>query len=147
MIAPWVFVGIFALLTLGCVHGIFHWLRKAWTMSHWPTVTGTIISSWDVLDGEKLRYAYAVNGHRYVGHLVVVSAGGPASYDATPQELVEKYPPGAQVTVYYNPKHCATAVLEPRSVKHAVFAAVMAAGFGYFALAFVAMGLRGGLSP
>jgi hypothetical protein len=112
-------------------------------MSRWPTATGTIISSWDVLDGEKLRYAYAVNGHRYVGHLVVVSAGGPASYDATPQELVEKYPPGAEVvTVYYNPTHCATAVLGPRSLKHAVGAAVMAVGFGFFALAFVAIALR-----
>jgi hypothetical protein len=58
-------------------------------------------------------------------------------------ELVEKYPPGAEVvTVYYNPTHCATAVLGPRSLKHAVGAAVMAVGFGFFALAFVAIALR-----
>jgi hypothetical protein len=71
-----------------------------------------------------------------------VSAGGPASYDATPQELVEKYPPGAEVTVYYNPKRCQTAVLEPRSMKHAAGAAVMAVGFGIFAFAFVTAALR-----
>jgi hypothetical protein len=142
MIAPWVFADIFGLLTLGCAQGIFHWLRKAWTMSHWPTATGTIISSWDVLDGEKLRYAYVVNGHRYVGHAVVVSAGGPSTMDATPQELVEKYPPGAEVTVYYNPKHCSTAVLEPRSMKNALMAAIMTVGFGMFALLLVAAALR-----
>lgn len=142
MTAPYVLAGIFGLLACCCAQGIFHWLRKAWTMSRWPTVTGTMISSWDVLDGEKLRYAYAVNGHRYVGHTVVVSAGGPSTMDATPQELVEKYPPGAEVTVYYNPKHCATAVLEPRSMKNALMATIMAVGFGMFGLLLLAAALR-----
>ncbi|HUI97865.1 MAG TPA: DUF3592 domain-containing protein [Xanthobacteraceae bacterium] len=142
MIAPYVIAGVLLLLAAGCALGILHWLAKAFTMSRWPTVKGTITSSWDVLDGERIKYAYAVGGRRYVGHMVALSGGGASTFDATPQELVEKYPPGAEVTVYYNPTHCATAVLEPRSMKNAGISILFTVAFASFGLLFLAAALR-----
>jgi len=141
MIAFFAIAGVLALLAFGCAFGILQWLHKAFRMSRWPTVKGTITSSWDVLDGERLRYAYVVGRHRYVGHVVALS-GGPTTFDATPQELVEKYPPGAEVTVYYDPKHCATAVLEPRSLKNAGISLLFMVVFAAFAFIFFAAALR-----
>jgi hypothetical protein len=88
---------VFVLLALGCGQGIFHWLRKAHVTSRWPTVPGKVTSSWEVLNGERVKYDYAVNGKRYVGHQV---SWGPRGGTAEPtyQELAEKYPPGREVT-------------------------------------------------
>jgi hypothetical protein len=47
-----------------------------------------------------------------------------------------------QVTNGHKPKHCATAVLEPRSMKNAAFAALFAVVFAVFGLLFLAAGLR-----
>jgi hypothetical protein len=143
MTVPYVISGVCLLLACGSAQGIFHWLRKAHTMSHWPTVGGKISSSWEVLDGEPLSYDYEVGGRSYVGHQVSWSTGGGSSTAAaTAQELAEKYPPGADVTVYYDPKHPATAVLEPRNLQNAAVSIVATVAFGFFALAFLAAALR-----
>ena len=142
MTAPYVIAGVCLLLAIGCAVGILQWLLRSYKMSRWPTAAGTITSSWDVLEGERLRYAYAVGGHRYVGHAVAASGGGASTFDATAQELVEKYPPGADVTVYYDPTHPATAVLEPRNMNNARFAALFTVVFAFFGFAFLAAALR-----
>jgi hypothetical protein len=143
MIAPYAISGVCLLLACGSAQGIFPWLRRAHTMSRWPTVRGKISSSWAVLDGEKLAYAYQVGGGSYVGHHVWwVATGGSGAGDATPQELAEKYPPGSDVTVYYDPSHPAHAVLEPRNMRNAKVAIVATVAFSFFGLAFLAAALR-----
>ena len=125
MTPPFIFAAVFLLLAGGCAQGIFHWLRKSHAMARWPTVPGRISSSWAVLDGERIRYDYEVNGRHYVGRRVSWRVGrGTSTADATAQELAERYPPGADVTVYYDPHRPATAVLEPRNLQNAAVAMV-----------------------
>jgi hypothetical protein len=57
----------------------------------------------------------------------------------TYQELAEKYPPGGDVTVYYDPSHPATAVLEPRNMVDAAMSAVFTVAFGAFGVIFLAV--------
>lgn len=143
MIVPYVIAAVLLLIACGCAQGVLHWLRKARTMSRWPTVTGRISFSWAVLDGERIKYDYAVGGHSYVGHHISWrAAGGSSSADPTPQELAEKYPPGSAVTVFYDPNYPATAVLEPRNMQNAIFAAAFMVAFGFFGLVFLALGMR-----
>jgi hypothetical protein len=142
--APYVIAAVRLLLAAGCAQGIFHWLWKARTMSRWPTVQGNISSSWAVLDGERIKYGYAVGGHCYFGHRIALRpvGGGTSTADPTAQELAEKYPPGSDVTVYYDPRHPASAVLEPRNMQNAVFASVLMFVFGFFGLVFLGLALR-----
>jgi hypothetical protein len=143
MIAPYVIGGVCLFLAAGCGQGIFHWVRLAHTRARWPTVIGTITSSWNVLDGERLKYDYEVRGHHYVGHRIGYEAeGGASSADPTAQEIAEKYPPGAQVKVYYNPSHPASAVLEPRNMQNARMSLVFTLAFGFFGVVFIALGMR-----
>ncbi len=137
MIAPYVIAGVLLLTACGCAHGVFWWLRKAYVMSRWPTVTGKISSSWAVLDGERIIYDYAVAGHSYVGHRVWWTLGR-STADPDLQELAEKYPPGRDVTVYYDPAHPATAVLEPSSLRNAAMSTLFMVAFG---IVFLAIGL------
>ena len=70
------------------------------------------------------------------------SAGGTSTADSTPQEIAEKYPPGADVTVFYDPKHPATAVLEPRSMQNAATSLAFMLAFGFLGLVFLGVALR-----
>jgi len=140
MIAFCIVGSVFLLLALGCAQGIFHWLRKAHVTSRWPTVPGKVTSSWEVLNGERVKYDYAVNGKRYVGHQVSWGPRG-GTADPTCQELAEKYPPGREVTVYYDPAHPATAVLQPRNLRNAAMSAVFTVAFGVFGVVFLAVAL------
>ena len=143
MIAPYIIGGVATLLSAGCAQGIFHWVRQAHTRSHWPTAKGTVTSTWNTLDGERIKYEYEVGGHHYVGRRIGYEVvGGGSSADPTPQELTEKYPPGAEVTVYYNPSHPATAVLEPRNMQNAKMSFVFTLAFGFFGLVFISLGMR-----
>jgi hypothetical protein len=144
MIVAYIVGSVFLLLACGCAQGIFHWLRKSHVTSRWPTVSGKITSSWEVLKGERIKYDYAVERTHYVGHRV---SWGPRGGTAEPthQELAETYPPGREVTVYYDPKRPATAVLEPRNPRNLVTSAVFALVFGCFGTVFLAVALlRGG---
>jgi hypothetical protein len=144
MIVGYVIASVCLLLSCGCAQGIFHWLRKAFVTSRWPTVPGKVTSSWEVLNGERVKYDYTVNGRRYVGHQVSWGPRG-GTMEPTYQELAEKYPPGQVVTVYYDPRHPATAVLEPRNLRNVVASAVFTLAFGFFGAAFLtAVLLRGG---
>jgi hypothetical protein len=144
MIAAYIVGSVCLLLACGCAQGIFHWLRKAHVTSRWPTVPGKITSSWDVLKGERVKYDYAVDGKHYVGHRVCWGPRG-GTAEPTYQELAEKYPPGREVKVYYDPNRPTTAVLEPRNMRNLVTSAVFATTFGFFRAVFLGVALlRGG---
>ena len=46
------------------------------------------------------------------------------------------------MTVYYDPKHPATAVLEPRNMANAMVSIVFSIAFGFFGLVFLGLALR-----
>jgi len=134
MIAAYLISGVCFLIAACAAHGIFHWLRLANTMSRWPTVPGTITSTWDTLKTGKIEYNYTVGSHSYLGRRIHAKpqASGPSTMDRSPQELTETYPPGATVTVYYDPKLPKNAVLEPRNRQNLAASIMVMVGFGYF---------------
>jgi hypothetical protein len=144
MMVAWIAGSVCLLLACGCAQGIFHWLRKSYVTSRWPTVSGKITSSWEVLNGERVKYDYEVGGKHYAGHRVCWGPQG-GTAEPTYQELAEKYPPGREVMIYYDPKRPATAVLEPRNPRNLVISVVFTLAFGSFGAVFSALAiLRGG---
>jgi hypothetical protein len=98
--------------------GIFN-LQSARGSESWPTVEGTIKES-EVFDyytdtvmyQALISYSYVVDNTRYTGMTVGYDVGGTS--DPAPQrEIVERYPVGSTVTVYYDPNDPKDAVLEP----------------------------------
>ena len=105
--------------------GAFFWAQSRWNMARarasrrWPTVPGVVQAdeveqrqnSLVVFYKLALRYRYEVDGISYEGDRVQF---GPVR--VTAKELIEalakRYPPGAQVNVYYDPNDPSTAVLE-----------------------------------
>src|SRR5512138_3728853 len=88
-----------------------------------------------------VRYAFEARGHTYESERVAV--GAPAAPDATDAEdarrLVERYPTGAEVDVWFDPRDPRRSVLE-RGVSTAQIAVPVAIGIallgiGMFALA------------
>ncbi len=87
----------------------------------WPSTTGTIVKSRVEVRGgstttsvdAKIVYEYEVGGRQYQGEQIrvddrhrVIQVGGQA------YEMIDRYPMGASVTVYYNPDDPAEAGLE-----------------------------------
>lgn len=85
----------------------------------WPSTQGTVIRSEVVpyrtrLTTHEVRivYRYTVGGRSYISGNVRLFQLGLQSETAA-QEVVDRYPVGKWVTVYYDPKHPELAVLEP----------------------------------
>ena len=86
----------------------------------WPATTGRVIKSRvEVSGGEhtsvypRITYAYDVNGRAYQNDLL--RAGDRIMRVSTGQDAyatVDRYPEGANVTVYYNPANPQESVLE-----------------------------------
>jgi hypothetical protein len=89
--------------------------------SYWPTVEGRMLSSTVKSEvGKKgglvyraeVNYAYTVNGGSFTSGRIRfgrINTGNPI----LPTQLVEKYPAGSSVTVYYSDSDPSVAVLEP----------------------------------
>lgn len=103
---------------------LYHGGRSAFkgvTSSYWPTVEGRVLSSrvkseagknGGVVYSAEVNYSYAVNG--------VSSTSGRVRFGSIntgnriyPTQLVEKYPAGSSVTVYYSTSDPSVTVLEP----------------------------------
>jgi uncharacterized protein DUF3592 len=88
---------------------------------YWPTTEGIIISSHvteeccnSYTEGwyPQISYRYSVNQQEYTSNrieLVYVAI----QWGGSIQSIVEKYPVGQKVSVYFNPNNPAEAVLEP----------------------------------
>ena len=139
-IVPYAISGVLLLIGAGCAHGVVHWFLKARAMSRWPTVPGVVTSTWDSLDDGKILYDYQVGAKRYVGRRVFWFVGK-STADRTPQELTETYPPGSDVTVYYDPKSPKTSILEPWNRQNMWLALVFAVVFTAFGTAVLLAGL------
>lgn len=106
---------------------IFFTQRKAGAARSWPTAAGTVLESalesrrssnnrgW--VNYPRVIYTYTVSGQSYASSRIApgMEVGGTGA-----PGVIAKYPPGAQVKVYYNPQNPSDAVLEtntPASVK------------------------------
>jgi hypothetical protein len=91
---------------------IFSARRKASAMQTWPSAPASIVES--ELRSRRIYYPhivyqYNVMGQTYTGKRI---SPGPESGSSRARELVAKYPPGAPVTVYYDPQNPSDAALE-----------------------------------
>lgn len=87
----------------------------------WPTVEGQILSSSVKAEAGKkggkvfsaaVNYAYVVNGRSFTCDRVRFGSINTASA-VFPNQVVERYPAGSSVTVYYSSSNPSSAVLEP----------------------------------
>lgn len=127
-VVPWLFLiaGV-VVLCVGvrkCVH--------ASASTNWPQTDGVIVESFVETDhrtdgtrfAPRIVYEYAVGDDLHTA--TTVSYGDySASWDSHAREVVDRYPVGERVTVYYHPQDHDTAVLEPGSRFNAYLVAVM----------------------
>ena len=97
------------------------------TSQDWPTTKGTIISSEAVPyecyvyeDGwyddlsERIIFKYSVNNKQYTSDVISSSKNtGTCPNPDYAREVVSRYPEGADVSVYYNPRDPSEGMLEP----------------------------------
>ena len=127
-------IGTYVVLAIGTLLAaigfcMFHFwakpvLTNARNSSNWPTVLGSITKSELDADTDSdgttysadIEYEYAVNGDAYLGEIVWFGDGYSSSARHSHQDIVDRYPVGAQVNVYYKPDDPFIAVLEPGAV-------------------------------
>lgn len=130
---PSLFFGIF-LFAFGVVFTILGYTfnQEYQAVQRWPAVQGTIVdTSIDRRSDEGNSYSYSpvvvyhysTNGSTYSGDRLMI--GIQRSYDKREQaaEVLNAYPRGAAVTVYYNPANPADAVLD-RETNHNMIALI-----------------------
>ena len=112
---------VFLLFSWVLVDGITHTLLPQYRADSFPTTAGTIeyakavtynTSKGRVSYGLDIGYFYAVNGHHFRGHRFRYD-DFPAGYAAV-NHVVNNYPRGSIVEVYYNPADPADTVLSTR---------------------------------
>lgn len=119
-------------------------IRRAYESRSWPNTQGTVIASYidkrshrdsnnhtRIVYTPKIRYQYQVEGKHYTCKRIAFGgeSGGKRS---KAKKVVDKYPSGKKVTVYYNPQDPKVAVLKAGFSWGAVFAFL--AGIVFFAV-------------
>lgn len=130
---------IFAFVFI-CAGGLifFFWaiptMHNAFASRSWPSVEGKVTTSQLITDTDSdgvktykagIAYEYSIHGEMQKGVRVGFSDYGSSNISHA-QSILTKYPIGAQVDIYYNPKSVQMAVLEP-GVEFSTF---LAAGLG-----------------
>lgn len=113
-------IGIIFVILFGMIltPTFYFQLETALEISSWPSVKGEILSS-DVIGGRAFRpdikYEYYVDSTRYEGssYLNIPGFGGRMNRLDAAEKLVELYPPGMEITVYYNPQQPGESTLNP----------------------------------
>jgi hypothetical protein len=152
LLAEWIFP-----LLMGGVGGILlliggvQWLKLLISRS-WPQISGTVLVSGvearrstsseggsSTTYNVSVVYEYEVDSQRYRSNRVTVGGAVWGGYRGA-QKQAARYPMGASVPVYYNPRNPTSAVLEKRAPS-AVLLFVMALIFLTVAALFVAYSL------
>lgn len=90
--------------------------RRAGATQNWSSVPGRVMDSRlvetrDAEDGRtwtaSVTYVYQIGGAQFQGNRVAIGGG-----KGSPQQIVQRYPAGAVVPVFYDPQKPAAAVLE-----------------------------------
>jgi hypothetical protein len=85
----------------------------------YPTVPGVVLSSVprphpsSNLWRAKIHYQYAVNGSEYKSESIRYNTAGKGAGKGETKALVDTYPVGGNVKVYFNPSNPADAILQP----------------------------------
>lgn len=91
-------------------------INAAWSSRNWPSADGEIITSEVSFDGEfyhaDIFYEFVVGHSKFSGSKV--SFGGDLRTDSEQihQDIIDKYPKGSDVVVYYDPALPTNSVLE-----------------------------------
>jgi len=90
-------------------------LSKGSASTNWPTTKGEILESGFRTKGDNtsypvVKYQYDVNGKTYDGDRIVFGSSADV-----PSGTLDRYPVGGTVTVFYDPNHPESAVLETAS--------------------------------
>jgi hypothetical protein len=113
----------FVLLILNAIFlGVIYFMRKRMAVvSQWPSTMGTVLAStieWRHSSDSGstaypvVQYSYQVNGQAYQSYKL---APGPEVGGTGAKKVVARYPAGAQVMVFYDPKNPSDAVLERKA--------------------------------
>ena len=122
------FILIFGAVAAWILYTYFQQRREAEESAGWPATQGTIVLStvkvsttrhedddeiWEEISYfPKVQYEYSVMGKTYTGGRIAFGASKGFSSRAAAEKVLERYPVGETVTVYYNPNNPADAVLE-----------------------------------
>ena len=113
-----VFVGFTFLFDAILLGIIVYTQRKVAQARDWPSTMGTVMASaiiWRRSSNKgsvaypSVQYAYQVMGRPYQGTKIMP---GPDAGGSGAHKIVERYPAGKQVQVYYDPNDPSTALLE-----------------------------------
>lgn len=109
----------------------------------WPNAPGTITVSkvvefHDTEEGTTyspyVAYSYSVRGRAFQGTRVAFGAGASSASSSGPGREIARYPVGAQVRVYYDPRYPESAVLQrtvPNVFPHVLTGVAMVIVFAY----------------
>jgi len=122
---------IFLFLTWCFALGIWRGRNQVAAGKTWARTKGEIVASEVVAEGSHtddddtdctavVRYRYAVDGKTYDSDRIAFGERG-HTMRMLASQVVAKYPVGAQVDVFYNPKRPSSAVLEAKSGAPAAF--------------------------
>lgn len=150
----WTYVaaGIFLFLTYCFALGIWRGRNQVAAGKVWARTKGTIIASEAAAEGSHtddddsdctaaVRYRYTVGGKTYESDRITFGDRAHTTR-LLAQQIVARYPVGAQVDVFYNPKRPSSAVLEARNAASAAFYVAVIV-FGTVAAVLVAHAVAG----
>lgn len=114
------FMGIFFVVGVGVSIWGVSIIRNGAASENWPSTTGEVVEAYvrDSTDEDgttyhaEVTYRYTVNDQWYAGDTVNFGQYGSGNRSHA-QGIVDRYPSGQRITVYYNPDSPGTAVLEP----------------------------------
>ena len=128
-------------------------IRNASVSSGWPTTQGKITSSTIGVSTDEdgstyhadINYQYVINDHWITADIVNFGEYGSDDPDHA-GDIVDKYPVGKVVSVYYDPERPKTAVLEPGLTWSSYFILIMGIIFIIVPAIIFASILRSGFS-
>ena len=120
LLAIGIIVFVLFILNIVFLTILFFMRRRMATVSQWPATMGNVImstverrSSEDgYTDYPVVQYSYQVGGQAYQSYKL---APGPEMGGTGARKVIAKYPAGAQVMVFYDPRNPAEAVLERKA--------------------------------
>lgn len=112
---------VFLILNVVFILILFFMRRRMAVVSQWPSTMGTVSASYlerryssdsGSTNYPVVHYSYQVGGQAYQGMKI---APGPDVGGTGAGKVVDRYPVGAQVMVFYNPQNPSDAVLETKA--------------------------------
>ncbi len=129
-------------------------IRKGYKSRNWPIAEGTVLDSsmeahqsrdedGDIRTtyGVTIQFKYLVDGQEFQGNRRTFSNVRTSSARRT-EKILERYPPGGSVSVYYDPDDHSSSVLEPGVGSVTYVLLIVVIGFLVFGIAGV-LGLIG----